>query len=152
MVSLVFMIISAVAALGLFSFGIYKCVMLAKSPTPRANNYPLETKKLIYLSSALSFATLLIFLLLSVHHKYQMNAGEWIELILGSLIFGFSLPAAVYAFIVHYYGKEIPEILNKWLFKSVLIGFISAGVGLFLLTNGIADYVDYPLVNGLSFK
>lgn len=152
MVALVFMILFIAVALGLLSYGIYKCVKLVKSPTPRANNYPLETKKLIFLSIASSVATLLIFVMLCLYQKYFLNAGEWVQLVIGSLLFGFSLPAATFAFIVHYYGKEIPTTLNKWLFWSIIMGLLSSGLGLLLVTNGLADVVNYPLVNGISFK
>jgi len=59
MVALVFMIIAIVGALGLASYSIYKCVKLVKSPTPRANNYPLEVKKLAYYNLATAFLILL---------------------------------------------------------------------------------------------
>ena len=152
MVALVFMILAITSAVGLVSYGIYKCVKLVKSPTPRANNYPLEVRKFIYLSTSTALLMFLTFLMLSIYQGYQLNAGEWVELVFGSLLFGLSLPAATYAFIIHYYGKEVPTTLNKWLFWSVIMGLLSAGLGLLLLTNGIADQVFYPLVNGISFK
>ena len=154
MVALVFMIIAIIASLGLLSYGIYRCVKLVKSPTPRANNYPLEVRKLIYFSAATAVLMFLTFLFLSIFQGYYLTAGEWVELVIGSLLFGFSLPAAVYAFIIHYYGKEVPTTLNKWLFWSVIMGLLSAGLGLLLVTNGIGDpyNVSYPLVNGISFK
>lgn len=152
MVALVFMILFIVVALGLLSYGIYKSVMLVKSPTPRATNYPLQAKKLGLLSIASGVATLLVFILLCNYQGYHLNAGEWVELIIGSLLFGHCLPAAIYSFIIHYYGKEVPEKLNKWLFRILIIGLLVAGLGLLLLTNGLADSVSYPLVNGISFK
>ena len=66
MVALVFMIIAIVGALALTSYSIYKCVILVKSPTPRANNYPLEVKKLAYYNLATAFLILLAFIMLSI--------------------------------------------------------------------------------------
>ena len=150
MAGLVLMIIGIVIALGVFAFGIFKVVRLIKSPTPLANNYPLETKRLIFFSAAISVATLLIFVFLSVYQKYPLNAGDWTYLIVGSLLFGAGLPVGTFAFILHYYGKEIPEKLDKWLFRSIFFAAGSTLVGLWFITNGIADYLDYPLVNGVG--
>lgn len=152
MVALIFMCLAIVGALGILGYGMYKTIKLVKSPTPRANNYPLEVKKLIYFNIASAVLVLLIFVLLSIFQNYHLKAGEWVELVFGSLLFGFSFPSWIDAFIIHYYGKEVPEKLNKWLFRSIIIGLLASGIGLLLLTNGIADAVDYPLVNGLSFK
>ena len=72
MVSIVFMIVAIASALGIFGFGIYKVMKLVKSPTPLANNYPLEVKRLAFFSGAIGVATLLIFLFLSIYHKYPL--------------------------------------------------------------------------------
>ena len=152
MVALVFMIIGIAAALGFTSFGIYKCVKLVKSPTPRANNYPLEVKKLACFNAAIAVAILLTFIMLSVYQGYALKAGEWAALVIGSLIFGLAFPSSIHAFIIHYYGKEIPVKLNKGLFWSIIGGLLVSGLGLLIITNSIADYVAYPLVNGISFQ
>lgn len=152
MVALVFMIIAIVGALALTSFSIYKCVKLVKSPTPRANNYPLEVKKLAYFNIATAFLILLTFIMLSIFQSYPLKGGEWAALVIGSLLFGFAFPSAICAFIIHYYGKEIPVKLNTGLFWSIIGGLLVTGLGLLIITNSIADYVTYPLVNGISFK
>ncbi len=152
MTALVFMIIAIVLTLGIVGFGIYKVLKIIKSPTPLAINYHLEVLRLTYLALASMVSTVLIFALLAIYHEYPLKAGEWVELILGSMLFGFSLPAGVYTFILHYYSKAVPEKLNKWLFRWIIVGAIFTGVGLLLVTNGIADYLDYPLVNGINFQ
>lgn len=152
MVALVFMIIAIVGALGLASFSIYKCVKLVKSPTPRANDYPLEVKKLAYFNIATAFLVLLTFIMLSIFQSYHLKGGEWAALVIGSLLFGFAFPGAICAFIIHYYGKEIPLKLDKGLFWIIIGGLLVTGLGLLIITNSIADYVTYPLVNGISFK
>ena len=152
MVALVFMIIAIVLTFGLVGYGVYKVVSLVKSPTPRAINYPSEVKKLIYFSVATSIATLLIFVFLSLYQKYSLTPLEWSGVIFGSLLFGLGLSSGVYAFIMHYYGKEVPEILNKWLFRSIFFALTAIALGLLLLTNGIANHIDYPLTNGINFQ
>ena len=150
MVGLVLMIVAIVIALGIFGFGIYKVLKMVKSPTPLANNYPLEVRRLAYFSVAISVATLLIFVFLSIYRQYPLNAGDWAYVIIGSLLFGVGLPSGVFAFALHYYAKEIPEKLNKWLFYSIFFAAGATLVGLWFVTNGVADYLDYPLVNGVG--
>lgn len=152
MVALVFMIIAIIGVLGLASYSIYKCVKLVKSPTPRANNYPLEVKKLAYFNITTAFLMLLTFVMLSIFQAYPLKGGEWAALVIGSLLFGFAFPSAICAFIIHYYGKEVPIKLNKGLFWTIIGGLLVSGLGLLIITNSIADYVTYPLVNGISFQ
>ena len=152
MVALVFMIIAIAGALGVASYSIYRAVRVVKSPTPRANNYPLEIKKMLCFNAAIAVLTMLIFIMLSIFQGYALKATEWAGIILGALLFGFSLPSAICIFIVHYYGKEIPEKFNKGLFWSLIGSLLVTGLGLLIVTNGLADHVMYPLVNGISFK
>lgn len=152
MVALVFMIIAIVSSLGVAIYSIYRSVKLVKSPTPRANNYPLEFKKVLCLSGVTAILTILIFIMLSLYQGYALKASEWAGVVLGSLLFGFSFVAAINTFIIHYYGKEIPVKLNKGLFWSLIGALLVTGLGLLIVTNGIAEHVAYPLVNGISFK
>jgi len=152
MVALVFMIIAIVSSLGVAIYSIYRSVKLVKSPTPRANNYPLEFKKVLCLSGVTAILTMLIFIMLSLYQGYALKASEWAGVVLGSLLFGFSFVAAINTFIIHYYGKEIPVKLNKGLFWSLIGALLVTGLGLLIVTNGIAEHVAYPLVNGISFK
>ena len=73
------------------------------------------------------------------------------ELVVGAILFIGGLLIAINCFIVHYYGKNIPENLDKWLFRIQLIGFIVATFSLFIYTNGLAPYLTYPVANGISF-
>lgn len=152
MAALIFMILASILALGILGYGVYKMIGVIRSNTPLATNYPLEIKKLLFLSIAVSISTLLVFVFLSIYQGYPLKAGEWVELIFGSLLFGFGVPAFVYTFFTHYYGKEIPQKLDKLLFYGIFVGVFSILVGLWLLTNSIADYLIYPLVSGISFQ
>ena len=79
------------------------------------------------------------------------DALHVIELVLGAILFVGCLFTAINAFILHYYGRNIPEKLDKWLFRIMLIGFTVSVFALFLYTNGLAPYLTYPIVNGISF-
>ena len=152
MAFLVLMIILFVATLGILGFGVYRMVRVIKSPTPLLTNYVLEVKKLAFLTLGKIVAVTLGFIFLARYHGYGLNAGEWVELIFGSALFAGGLSALIYTFFIHYYAKEIPGKLDKALFYSILGSAVLTLLGLLLLTNAIADYIPYPLVNGISFK
>ena len=152
MASLVLMILLFVLGLGVFGFSIYKMRAVIKSNTPLATNYPNELKKLGFLSLGAVVAVTLGFIFLATYQQYPMSAGEWVELIFGSMLFASGVCVFTHTFFIHYYAKEIPEKVNKWLFRSIFAGFALVLIGLLLLTNGIANHISYPLVNGLSFK
>lgn len=152
MFNLVLMIAFIVIFVGIFGYSTYKTIQLVKHPQPKVIDYPKEIKVLCYLLIGTGLASLLMFLFMSLYNSFPYKAGEWVELILGSLFFGVALPSGVLSFILHYYAKEMPEKLKKGLFYSVLVSALLLIIGLWLLTNSFADYLTYPLVNGLSFQ
>ena len=152
MTNLILMIVAIVAFVGLFGYSIYRAVQLVRHPQPKVIDYPKEVKTLSYLLAGTGLASILIFLFMSLYNSFPYKGGEWVELIFGSLLFGVALPGGVLSFILHYYAKEVPEKLKKGLFYSVLGSALLLIIGLWLLTNSFADYLVYPLVNGLSFE
>lgn len=80
------------------------------------------------------------------------KAGEIALGIIGSLLFSSLFMGAVNAFILHYYGKNIPEKLDKWLFRGMIIAFTLSLVFFFVMSDGFAEYMHYPLYNGINFK
>ena len=73
------------------------------------------------------------------------------QLVIGDILFIGGLMAAINCFVVHYYGKNIPEKLDKWLYILLMVCFTVAFFSLFIYTNGLAPYLTYPIVNGISF-
>lgn len=151
MTNLVLMIIFIVVALGIFGYSIYRVVNLVKHPMPATINYPQEIKTLAFLSLGTSLASVLLFIFLSLFQQYPLKAYEWVELIFGAMLFGACLASAILSFILHYYAKELPPKTKKMLFTTFLTSLLLLCVGLWLLTNSFADYLIYPLVNGLNF-
>lgn len=149
---LVMMIFFIVFSFGAFIYGIRRLMNVIKHPMPKTIDYHDEIKKLLYLVGGITVSVLLTFIFLSLYQGYSLNVGEWVELIIGSLLFGVSFPSAVFAFILHYYAKELDEKLKKYLFYTLLGSLFLICVGLWLLTNGIADHILYPLVNGINFQ
>ena len=79
------------------------------------------------------------------------DAIHIVQLVLGEILFIGGLLTAINCFSVHYYGKNIPEKLDKWLYILLMVGFAVAFFSLFIYTNGLAPYLTYPIVNGISF-
>lgn len=152
MAFLVLMIIFIAITLGVFGFGIYKTISIVKNPMPRTIDYFVEAKRFIYLATATGVSSIVLFIFLVMFQQYPLTNGEWFELVISSLLFGISLPTFIYSFILHYYAKEVPEQLKKAFFYTILGSAFILCLSLWLLTNSIADYLIYPLVNGLSFQ
>ena len=77
---------------------------------------------------------------------------HWFKLIIGGLLFGFSLISAVQFFIIHYYGKNFTGKWKKFYLYSFIGLFIVAILTLFLWLDGYAPYLKYPLINGINFS
>ena len=152
MVSLIFMILFILTSVGIFAFSIYKAIGIVKFPMPKTLEYPKIIKKFLYFISGLAVSIMALFVFLAMWQNYPMKGGDWAQLIVGSLIFGFALPCFVLSFILHYYGKEIDPKSDKTLYISIFVGGIASLFGLLFITNGVADYIPYPLVNGINFK
>ena len=152
MAFLVLMIIAVVAGVGVFAYATYGVRKLIKNPVPKTNNYPKEVKKLAIFNGCSAVAISLALVFNALYREYALKVGEWFELVIGGLVFAFSLTSFVHAFVLHYYGKEKEEKLDKGLFAVSIGGVVTTLLGLIIFTNGMADYLTYPLPNGLSFS
>ena len=129
----------------------YFAVSLVKSPM-----IEIDFAKHFKRNGALVAGAVVFFLVASFGFYMWANASfdalHTVQLILGEILFIGGLLVAINCFIFHYYGKNIPENIDKWLFRIQLIGFIVATFSLFIYTNGIAPCIkEYPLPNGISF-
>ena len=144
--AIIFLVIFA----GLTGFGIYRSVSLIKTPM-----IEVDFKKFFLYQGVLVGGAAISFLVASFGFYQWLSASpdavHVIQLVFGALLFVGLLLVGIHSFIVHYYGHNIPENLNKWLFRTMLIGFTLSLVFLFVYTNGLAPYLTYPLVNGISF-
>ena len=114
-----------------------------------------DYKKFFYKNAILVGGSIISFLVASFGFYMWLKAtpdfAHVIQLIIGALLMSGGLLVAINCFILHYYGKNIPEKLDKWLFRVIIIGFVTAAVFFYIWTNGLAPYLTYPLVNGISF-
>ena len=144
--AIIFLVLFAICA----GISIYQSVTLVKSPMIEVDYKSFIKKNVIFIGGA-AIAFLVAAFGLAMWTKATLDFLHGFELAIGSLLFALCLFTAINAFIVHYYGRNIPEKLDKWLFKIIIIGFTAAVVMFFIFTNGLAPYLTYPLYNGISF-
>ena len=147
---MVLAIIFFVLFLGCAGVGIYQCVSLVKTPMIEIDFRRFILKNVIFIAAAV-----VCFLVASfgfyVWRQFAPDALHGFELVVGAILLSGSFLVAVNSFIIHYYGKNIPEKLDKWLFRFIIIGFTSAVFFFFIYTNGISPCIHYPLYSGISF-
>ncbi len=76
----------------------------------------------------------------------------WLAAIFGSFIFALGVCVFFATFFFHYYGKLMPMKLNTWLYRVMMISFWVAIVFMFIMSEGYAPWLSYPLINGISFS
>ena len=144
--AIIFLVLFAICA----AVGIVFTVQVVKTPMIELNFKKLFIKVGIAIGAAAAF-----FIVASFGFYMWLGATpdalHVVELVLGAILFIGCLFTAINVFILHYYGRNIPEKLDKWLYRIMFIGFAAAILSLFLYTNGLAPYLTYPLVNGISF-
>ena len=148
---LALMIIFAVISTALLGFAIYKSVKIVKNKIRGLIDYPKELKKLGYITLATSISFVALFVFYITFNKFHILAGEWVELVFGSFLFGATVTSFFVSFIIHYYGKDLDKKIDKGLFITMISSLVIFFVALILLTNSFADYINYPLPNAISF-
>ena len=143
-------IIFLVAFLACLVVSIYRVINLTKSPM-----IEIDYKGFLTQNALIVGGGIISFLVMSFGFYMWLgktpDALHVIQLVFGAILFSGGLLVALNCFILHYYGKNIPELLDKWLFRIQLIAFVVAFFALYPYTNGLAPYLEYPLVNGISF-
>ena len=144
-------IIFLVIFLGLAGFGIYKSISLVKSPMVNV-----DFQKFFLHQSFFIIGAAASFLVASFGFYQWLNASadanHTIQLVVGAIFFIGCLLIAVNSFIIHYYGRNIPIKFDRMLFYNIIAGSTLSLVFFFVWTNGLAPYLTYPLINGLSFS
>ena len=150
---LAFFIISALAVVGLFIYSIINTRDVVNNTITKINFKSYFIKNGVI---GISFTIFLTLMFLSIYLWGHISPTplEIIQTIFGSLGFGVLGYISLHSFLLHYYGKKIPDNLNHWLFVALMIAFPVMFIFIFLLSNGFADYLNktMPLVNGISFS
>ena len=124
-----------------------------KNNTITKINFPAYFKKNGIVGAFFSVSFMAMFLSIYLWAKITPMPGEFIQTVLGGILFSGLGYISLHTFILHYYGKKIPEDINKKLFIALAISFPLALFFVFILSNGFANYMnlEQPLVSGISF-
>ena len=123
---MVLFIVSALIASISLGVGIYLAIKFIKSiipPVPFNRLY----KRLLIVMGVFAIAFTSMMLGIYLWGKIKPNGYELTAAIIGGLLVGSLLPASLFTFLFHYYGKGedkgIDEKIDKWLFRSLAIAF-----------------------------
>lgn len=148
---LILFILSALVAAGLLGYLLYLTISMVRSPMLSVD-FESTLKKYGLFAGGFTIALTILFISIPLWNKWDMQAWEWVCVVLGGLFTSAAGIISLETFIIHYYGKNIPEKLNKWLFRTLVIAFPLLFVFIFILTDGYAFHMTYPLINGISFS
>ena len=152
---MVLFIVSAVIAVVALGIGIYLSIQFVRSTIPPVPFRQLVKRLLIFsLVFTVAFTTMMSSIYLWGNIKplaYELTAA-----IVGGILVGFLGYTSLFSFIIHYYGggekKGITKVNDKWIFTILMAAFPLFLISIMFLTDGFANYVSYPLVNGISFS
>ena len=149
-----FIIMFVAFAIGAIVIGIFSFIDIKNLVTSEMIDVDFKkvTKKILLYNAgfAADFACMLVAGML--WGGFPADFLHWFKLIVGGLLFGFSIMTAVQFFIIHYYGKNFTGNWKKFYLYTFIGLFIVATLTLFMWLDGYAPYLTYPVVNGLSFS
>lgn len=141
-------IIFTILALASLLISIFKSIGCIRNKVMKVDFRKL-LKELTFIGAGFVASFVLVFVFIQLWANNNPNAIEWVQTIIGSLFSGLLLYTTLHCFLLHYYKKDKPELLDKWLFRILVISFPLMFAFIFLLTNGFASYVTYPLVKSI---
>ena len=144
-------IVGAIIALGFISFLIYDNVVLVRSPMMKVY-YKGLFQKHAFVGGGFVVGLMVLFISIPIWNNWKMSGGEWAYVIIFGLLTGLLSVTCIETFILHYYGNNIPEKLDKTLFIILCVAFPLLFLAVFLFSNGYANHFVYPLINGISFN
>lgn len=150
MVGLILFIISALIAIGGLGYLLYLTITLVRSPMVEVD-YKKTLQKYAIFAGVFVIGLTLLFVAIPLWNKWNLASWEWVCTILGGFFTAILGVVSLETFILHYYGKNLPEKLNKYLFIILMVAFPLLFVVIFVLSDGYALHLTYPLINGISF-
>ena len=138
-----------------FGYFLFRVIKIAKTHEMGEEKYKIQGKQRLELLLVAGF-TGLFFLLsavcLALSKGWSLTFFEGFGLGVGPLLAGSGLAVALGGFVLFYYKLDLDEKQKKFCKFAFPIGFLVVFLGLFLFSEGIANHIVYPLVNGISFS
>ena len=146
----IIMLVLGIAAFGYF---IFRVVKVSKNHEIGQEQYKIQGKERTELLMAAGL-TGLFFLVsavcLAVSKEWPLKFYEGFFLGFGPFLVGTALCVALGAFTLFYYKLDLDDKQKKFCKYAFPFGFLAVFLGLFIFSEGIAQHISYPLVNGLS--
>ncbi len=150
---LVGFIVLAILSVTSFSLGTIESVKLIKD---RREDVPHKEylKKILIYCGCFTFAFTFMLLSIYVWNSITPKWYEGLKCAFGGLIFAGSISFGTCFFITYYYGKNIPEKINKKLFIGLMVSVAVCFLAFLATTDAFADYGgdNFLLPKGINFS
>lgn len=149
---LILMILGGLGFFGLFSFLILKERKIVKLVALENFNIKKEFRFLALICLGIAIFTLLFFMGIPFYWHTPIVPHEWVLIVFGSLLSGLAASVGVSCFYLHFYQVNFDKKISKWLFYVLLMFIPILICGVWVLSEGFAMHMTYPLINGISFN
>ena len=113
-------------------------------------NYQKELKTIGILIVALTASFTIAIGSIYLWAKLNPKVYEIFFAVICSSLFAFSVSSFYVSFRLHYYRKELDKTLDKVLYRIMIASIPVMIISLWYSFNGFADYITYPIVNGIN--
>ena len=150
------LLISAIV-LGVFWFGltIYNVLRINKASAIGGQKFEFNREllvKMLPLMLAQGLLTIASSYGLVMNGGWHLEVYEHFLIIFGSYFFGTGFSFGVCSFLIRYYNISSEEKERRILKYVLICSAVVFILGVYLLSTGVADYLKYPLPNGIGFK
>lgn len=152
---MVLLVLGVIFGVGCLAASIYFCIKFVRSH--RLGGEECKLGKQDFLSILIPVTAQGLFTIASsfgliLVNKWNPCAADNVMTIFGSYLMGTGFASLISSFILYYYRPDLQKhqrkVVRIILFSSIAV-FV---IGVYLLTQGIADYLTYPLANSISFN
>ena len=95
---------------------------------------------------------LVMFLAIYPMRNISPRGVDVTQAVFGSIFLAITTFVTIHTFILHYYAKHKDEKIDRILFITLMVTFPFLPLAFFLLTNGYADFLTYPLYKAIDFQ
>ena len=150
--AMVFSLLTLAAALVGFGYSVYQSIAFVKDKRTGVDIMP-YIKKSLYGNAFFIVLITVSFSLIFAWNGYSATAVEWIFCIFGTFFLAGSLCFGFNGFIYHYYGKNVPEKIDRRLYLVLMASIPLTFIFFFLCTNAFANIAgpNYLFPSGLNF-
>lgn len=149
--SMIISIIALIAFVVLFAINTAKNVSANKKAKVLKVDYKEEYKRSLIYSAIIGGTFAIAMTTMLGWAVTGPTAIEVVCAIIGGFFTGGLMSVVLSSFILHYYGKDVEQTIDKWMFRILAITFPLMFVFIFILSDAFANHLIYPLVNGISF-